>query len=81
MRDQLDDDALEARKRGLHYGDYMAIKVAPVAVPPKPAKSGQKCEICGSPLVRRKQKKYCSDECRAAAQKKKPGTADATEKG
>lgn len=68
MRDQLDDDALEARKRGMHYGDYMAIKTrAPVQPVPEPTKE-RKCVICGAPLIRAKQKKYCGDECRGRAQ-------------
>lgn len=70
MRDQLDDDALAARKAGMHYGDYMAAKreAAQICSEPLPKRV---CVICGSPLVRRKQTKYCSEECRVTAQKRK----------
>ena len=70
-RDQLDDDALEARKRGLHYGDYMAMKGAPSRGPRPPAPKGR-CWICGTPLDG-KQVKDCSARCRNESKKRSRG--------
>ena len=68
MRDQLDNDALEARKHGMRYGDYMVIKTRAPARPVPKAPEERKCLVCGAPLIRAKQKKYCGDECRMNAQ-------------
>lgn len=71
MRDQLDDDALAARKAGMRYGDYMAVKQRIRCGDVAPAGPTRFCRICGQPLTRRKQEKYCSEECRMTAQNRK----------
>lgn len=71
MRDQLDDDALAARKAGMHYGDYMAVKQRIRSGESALAGPKRLCQICGNPLTRRKQEKYCSEECRIMAQNRK----------
>lgn len=71
MRDQLDDDALAARRAGMRYGDYMAVKQRIRDGETELAGPKRLCQICGAPLTRKKQEKYCSEECRVTAQKRK----------
>ena len=76
MRDKLDDDALAARKAGLRYGDYMAVKEALKREPPAQGKPKRLCVVCGGVLTRNKQLKYCSDECRKREEKRRKSARD-----
>lgn len=67
MRDQLDNDALAARRAGMRYGDYMAVKQRIQKGEAGLAGPRRLCQICGAPLTRKKQEKYCSEECRQVA--------------
>lgn len=78
-KDQLTRDAIEAEKRGLSYGEYMAQKYEeeqkgkPVQRVQRRRKEKPVCINCGFPLIG-EQSKFCGFECqREYAQKRKEG--------
>lgn len=53
--DQLTKDAIMARRKGMSYGRYMALKEQkppPVRYPKKKPAAEKKCVICGQPIIR-----------------------------
>lgn len=96
-RDELDDrgrccschDAYMATQNGLHYGDYMAAKPRPYALPVAitplrdlPVMNPEKiCRICGKPIPKESGRRtLCSLECQAEFNRQSASAAHAKKK-
>lgn len=68
--DKLTRDAIDARKAGMTYGKYMAMKKPTIAEPVPVQEPGVRhiCLHCGKEFfeTRRLVRKYCSRRCREA---------------